>query len=233
MIYVVFVEPESSGNIGFLARAMKNFGLSNLVLINPCEIKKEAYSHAMHAKNLIESCKIYETLQKFIEDANIHFTVGTTGTAGGSYNVPRIAITPEQFAESLNINGNISILFGREGDGLSNEELSLCDVVVSIPTHESYPVMNVSHAAAIVFYEMFKRKKNYPVEGVEDASVAEKKALIKDMDDIIQNLGYPIHKRRIASVVFKRIIGRAFISGREAHTLKGVLRRIKKKFGGI
>ncbi|MBM4241597.1 MAG: TrmJ/YjtD family RNA methyltransferase [Euryarchaeota archaeon] len=232
MIYVVFVEPESPGNIGFLARSMKNFGFFDLVLINPCEIGEEAYYYAMHAKDIITNCKIYDTLPEFIDHEKIDFNIGTTGTAGGSYNVSRIAITPEQFAESLNINGNIAILFGREGNGLSNEEISLCDVIVTIPTHEAYPIMNISHAAAIIFYEMFKQKKNYTFEGLEEATASEKTALIDDMNNIIQDLGYPPHKRKIASVVFRRIIGRAFISGREAHTLKGVLRRIKRGMKG-
>ena len=66
MIYVVFVEPESPGNIGFLARTMKNFGLTNLVLINPCELKNESYYQAMHARDVVSNCEIYETLEEFL-----------------------------------------------------------------------------------------------------------------------------------------------------------------------
>ena len=229
MIYIVFVEPESPGNIGFLARTMKNFGFNDLVLIDPCELKNEAYYQAMHAKDIIWNHKTYDSLENFIEKEKIDFTVGTTRMAGGSYNVSRIAITPEQFAESLNITGNIAIVFGREGNGLCNEEIMLCDLVVTIPTDESYPVLNISHAAAIVLYEIFKRKKNYPREELEVASKAEKELLIKEMDNIIKYTGYPEHKMKTVSTVFKRIIGRAFISGREAHTLIGTLRRIGLK----
>ena len=229
MIYVVFVEPETPGNIGFLARTMKNFGLSDLVLINPCEIENDAYYKAMHAKEVITNRRTYDSLENFIEDEGIDFTVGTTGEAGGSYNVPRIAVTPEQFAEALNVTGKIAVVFGREGDGLTNKEISLCDVVVSIPTHEDYPILNISHAAAIVFYELFKKEKSYPVEDLEEASTIEKNGLLDCMDEIIEKLGYPEHKSKNASLVFRRIIGRAFISGREAHTLKGTLRRINKR----
>lgn len=229
MIYIVFVEPESPGNIGFLARTMKNFAFKDLVLINPCKLENEAYYQAMHAKEIIWNHKSYDSLEEFIESENIDFAVGTTRTAGWSYNVSRIAITPEQLAESLNITGNIAIIFGREGNGLSNEEVSLCDVIVTIPTDENYPVLNISHAAAIILYELFKKEKNYPREELEVASKSEKELLIQEMDKVIEYTGYPEHKMKTASTVFRRIIGRAFISGREAHTLIGTLRRIKLK----
>lgn len=229
MIYVVFVEPESPGNIGFMARTMKNFGLTHLVLINPCTIENETYFHAMHARDVISKRKTYPSLEEFARGEKIDFLVGTTGVAGGSYNVPRIAVTPQQLAESLNIRGNIGLIFGRESNGLSNQEIDMCDVVVAIPTHESYPIMNVSHAAAIIFYEIYKKEKSYPVEDMEEASKAEKDSLISSMDEIINKLDYPPHKSKNASIIFRRILGRSFISEREAHTLKGTLRRIKKK----
>jgi tRNA/rRNA methyltransferase len=229
MIYVVFVEPESEGNIGFLARTMKNFGLSKLVLINPCNIEHVAFYHAMHARDIVKHREIYDSLQRFIKDKLIDFAVGTTGMAGGSYNVPRIAVTPENLAQSMNVKGNIALIFGREGDGLTNQELGLCDVVVTIPTHESYPILNVSHAAAIILYELYKREKDYPVEGLEEASAQEKQDLTYCLWQIIEKLDYPPHKKKNAYTVVRRILGRAFISGREAHTLKGIFRRIRDK----
>ncbi|MGZ7067824.1 MAG: RNA methyltransferase [Methanobacterium sp.] len=229
MIYIVFVEPESPGNIGFLARTMKNFGFKNLVLIDPCELENEAYYQAMHAKDLIWNHSAYNSLEEFIQRENIGFTVGTTRMAGGSYNVSRIAVTPQDFAESLNVNAKTAIVFGREGNGLSNEEVSLCDVIVTIPTDENYPVLNISHAAAIILYEIFKREKKYPREDLEAATKAEKELLIEEMDKLIKYTGYPPHKMKTSSTVFKRIIGRAFIAGREAHSLIGTLRRIRGK----
>lgn len=229
MIYVVFVEPESPGNIGFMARTMKNFGLHQMILINPCSMENEAYFHAMHAKDVIRGSKTYNSLEEFAIAEKIDFLVGTTGVAGGSHNVPRIAVKPEQLRNSVNINGNIALIFGREGNGLTNNEIALCDVLVSIPTHESYPIMNVTHAAAIIFYEIFKNEYSYPVEDAEEASKIEKEGLISTMNEIIDKLDYPPHKSKNASTVFRRILGRSFISGREAHTLIGALKRIKKR----
>ena len=197
-IYVVFVECESPGNVGFLARTMGNFGLHNLVLINPCELK-------------------------------IDFIVGSTGAPGGSYNLSRIPIRPDELADKMNYDNKIAILFGREGDGLSNKEVDMCDVIVSIPTDPSYPIMNISHAAAIILYEVFKNRNKFSVEGLEESTALEKEYLIKDMEDLIDTLPIPEHKKRNGLKTFKNIVNRAFITGREAHTLKGILRRLKNK----
>ncbi len=229
MIYVVFVEPKTPGNIGFLARTMKNFGFCNLVLINPCELEHEAYYQSMHAREIIYNRLEFNSLSEFLDMEKIDFAVGTTGAAGGSYNVPRIAVTPENLAQSINVKGDVALIFGREGDGLTNQELELCDVIVSIATHESYPILNITHAAAIIFYELFKNEKDYPVEDLDEASLDEKQGLIDYMDEVIDKLDYPPHKKKNASTVFRRIVGRAFISGREAHTLKGMFRRIKDR----
>lgn len=228
-IYVVFVECESPGNVGFLARTMGNFGLHNLVLINPCELKDEAYYQAMHARKTVENAEIYDTLQEFLDDKKIDFIVGSTGTPGGSYNLSRIPIRPDELADKMNYDNKIAILFGREGDGLSNKEVDMCDVIVSIPTDPSYPIMNISHAAAIILYEVFKNRNKFSVEGLEESTALEKEYLIKDMEDLIDTLPIPEHKKRNGLKTFKNIVNRAFITGREAHTLKGILRRLKNK----
>jgi len=231
-IYVVFVECETSGNIGFLARAMANFGLENLILINPCNLKKDAYYQAMHAKHIVKKAleNTYPTLYDFLKKEEIDFIIGSTGTPGGSYNLSRIPIKPENLGKSINLNKKIALIFGREGNGLYNEEIEMCDIIVSIPTDHSYPIMNITHAAAIIFYEIFKNRNEFPVEGLEEATKIEKEYLLKDMENIIEKLNIPEHKEKTGLKSFKNIINRAFITGREAHTLKGILRRILMKF---
>jgi len=225
-IYSVFVEPKTPGNIGFLARTMKNFGFKKLVLINPCELENSSYYQASHARDVVQDAKIYDSLENFIEDKQITTIIGTTGTAGGSYNIPRIPITPDELPKNMHVDGNIAILFGREGDGLSNEELELCDILVTIPTNEEYPIMNISHAAAIIFYEIYKNQKDYPVDNMEIASFEDKKIITKLCNEIISKLDYPEHKRKKVEIITKRIIGRAFIAGRESKLLRGTLKRV-------
>ena len=230
-IYIVFVECETPGNVGFLARTMANFGLKNLVLINPTKLTNEAYYQATHGKYIVENAKIYPTLDDFYQSQRIDFKVASTGTVGGSYNLARIPIKPEELGKSINVENKIAILFGREGDGLSNNEIGDCDICVSIPTDPTYPIMNISHAAAIIFYELFKNKHEFGVEGLSESSSLEKEYLQKDMDSLIDSLDIPEHKKKNGKKTFNNIISRAFITGREAHTMKGILRRLNNKLG--
>lgn len=227
-LYIVFVECETSGNVGFLARTMANFGIKNLVLINPCELKDDAYYQSMHAREIVESSQIYDTLEHFLESKGIDFIIGSTGTPGGSYNLSRIPIKPEELSVKMNPNNKIAILFGREGDGLSNEEIDKCDIIVSIPTDPSYPIMNITHAAAIIFYEIFKNRNQFPKEGLDESTHIEKEHLLKNMYGVIDCLDIPEHKKRNGNKTFKNIVNRAFITGREAHTFMGILRHIKE-----
>ena len=228
-IYSVFVEPKTPGNIGFLARTMKNFGFKKLVLINPCKLEDSAYYQASHARDIVQDAKIYENLGDFVEEKQITTIVGTSGIAGGSYNIPRISIIPEELGKNMQVDGNIAILFGREGEGLSNDELKLCDILVTIPASDEYPIMNISHAAAIIFYEIFKNKKNYPIEDMEIASFEDKKIITQLCNEIITKLDFPEHKKKQVDIVTKRVIGRAFIAGRESKLLRGILKRINSK----
>ena len=230
-IYIVFVECETPGNIGFLARTMANFGLKNLVLINPPTLTNDAYYQATHGKYIVENAKIYPTLDDFYQSQQIDFKVASTGVAGGSYNISRIPLRPEELGEAMNVSNKIAILFGREGDGLSNKEIEDCDICVSIPTDPTYSIMNISHAAAIIFYELFKNNHDFAVEGLNESTPLEKEYLQKDMDDLIDLLDIPVHKKNNGKKIFNNIISRSFITGREVHTMKGILRRLKNKIG--
>jgi TrmH family RNA methyltransferase len=220
MYTVVFVEPESSGNIGSLARVMKNFGLRELVLVNPkCKTDQETKSRAKHAFDIIERARIVKDFGKIGE---FDFVIGTTGKITPDYDEVRCAISPKELAEQVKTKAKIALVFGREGIGLKNEELSLCDIVVHIPTDYKYPVLNVSHAAAIVFYELFSTKK----ELVRKADKREKEVLFDYFDEIVDSLAGIRDKKKVAKV-FRNVVNRSLIAGKEAHTLAGVLKELK------
>jgi len=223
-IYVVLVEPEYAGNVGFTARAMMNFGFRKLVVVNPkVELNGDARIFASHAVEVLERSLVVDSFDDAI--SLFDFAVGTTSRVGGDYNVLRVPITPRMLAESIwEVEGRVGIFFGRESIGLKNEELARCDLVVSIPASESYPVLNVSHAVAVILYELFSHKGEIGGWRFREASRVEKEMLLKYFDALLKALNYPEHKRRIANLIFRHVIGRAFISGREAHTLMGVFR---------
>ena len=221
MYTVVFVEPESSGNIGSLARVMKNFGLKELILVNPkCEINGETRARAKHAFEIVERARIVKSFGKI---GDFDFVIGTTGKITPDYDDVRCAISPKELAEQIKTKGKIAIVLGREGIGLKNEELALCDIVVHIPTDEKYPVMNITHAAAIVFYELFSSKQ----ELVRKADRKEKEVLFDYFDEIVCGLSGIRDKKKVAKV-FRNVVNRSLIAGKEAHTLAGVFKEIKK-----
>ncbi|MEM3526555.1 MAG: RNA methyltransferase [Candidatus Jordarchaeaceae archaeon] len=225
-IKVVFLEPENAGNVGAIARAMKNFELKELVLVNPkYNDMLEAEIRTMHGIDVLKNMNIVNTLEDAFSD--VDFVVGTTAKTGMNYNVLRTTITPDSLVGRLrNVNGKIALLFGRESIGLTNEELEKADVVVTIPASSYYPTLNVSHAAAIIFYEIYKSQAHRKRYAPRSSSKLEKEKALEYFSLILKDINYPAFKSRIAERVFRNVISRAFISGREVYTLIGVLRRI-------
>lgn len=224
------MEPKFEGNIGAVARAMKNFGLNNLILVNPPEIGVETVKRAMHAADIIEKATVYKTLDEATENSD--FIVGTSGVTGiNEKNYLRLPMAPKEFVSRIQeIDGNVSLLFGREDFGLSNEELAKCDIVVTIPASEKYPVLNVAHAATILFYELFqpKTKQKKP----RKASRFEKETMYKFFDKLLDEIDYPAHKKDGTKIMFRKLMGRAMPSKREFYIMMGVLSRSMKKIGG-
>jgi tRNA/rRNA methyltransferase len=223
-VRVVLVHPQNEGNIGAIARAMMNFGLRELHLVSPeCEVGLDARRRAMHADKIIEKAHWHDTLEDALEGADM--VVGTSGVkTSNEKKYPRISLTPRQFAEKAKgFEGAIALLFGQEDFGLDAEAVNRCDMLVSIPTSAAYPIMNISHAASVVFYELF-------LDGAEvwksrNAGKMEIERLVKQFQTLLKETGYPEHKREKTTVMFRRIVGRAVISKWEYHTTMGVLKQ--------
>ncbi len=222
-IRVVLVRPQNEGNVGAVARAMMNFGLSELHIVTPeCEIGIDARRRAMHADKILEKAKIHRSLESALKGADM--VVGTTGVkTENAKKFPRITLTPREFAQKAEkYEGKIALMFGQEDFGLDQKAIKRCDMLVTIPTSEEYPIMNISHAASVVFYELF-------VQGADqwkskDAGKMEIERLVKQFSDLLGAIDYPKHKREKTTVMFRRIVGRAVISKWEYHTIMGVLK---------
>ncbi len=220
-ISIILVEPKYSGNVGSICRVMKNFDFYDLRIVGSREIiNDEAKMMAMHARDILESAKFYNNFDEAIED--LDFIIATSGARGGDRNLKRVPITPKELADKIySINGNIGIVFGREDDGLRNEEVEKCDLLLSIPTSKKYPIMNLSHAVAVVLYELYCKKINNKFEdiNIREASKEDKELLIKKFNEFIDKKNLPEHKKRLCKIIFKRLVNRAFITGKEAWTL--------------
>jgi TrmH family RNA methyltransferase len=230
-ISVAFVEPESPGNIGFLARTMKNFGLANLILVGGCNLGEDAWTTAMHAKEVIKRSRRVNWRE--LMEMGFDFYIGTTSRQGHDSNLPRMAIDPCELGKSLiEVQGRICIIMGREGNGLNRNELEICDVVVTIPASPEYPALNITHAAAIVFYEIFKNLGKTETTRMRAANAKEKETLLRSVDLMIESSELPEHRKKSSKLVFRRMVNRAFISGRECHTLIGLMKELSGTEGG-
>lgn len=223
-LLVVLVEPIYEGNVGSVARAMKNFGFSDLVLVRPCEIEEFGLAMASHARDLIEGARVVDSIEEAVEGANL--VVGTTGVRGLSTDrhlrIP--SLSPQELAERLDgTTGEVALLLGREDDGLSRVELLACDVVVTIPTSSGYPIMNLSHAAAILFYELSQVEPG-EVKLAGQASLA---WLYDNFRVALVESEYHQHKLDKTMLMLKRILGRARLTDREVQTLHGVVRNLR------
>jgi TrmH family RNA methyltransferase len=218
---VVLVEPKIEGNVGAIARAMMNFGLGKLVLVKPCEIGDVAEKRAMKALNILREAKTFDTLEEALTD--VDFIVGTSGVeTHGERRFIRIALDPAEASDKLvQMDGEVALLFGREDFGLLNEELKKCDMLVKIPSSEDYPILNISHAASILFYEVFKHKAEK--KDIREASGYEREKLYEHFERLLDAIDYPEHKTERTKMMFRRLMGRATPSKWEFHALMGVI----------
>ena len=224
MLTIVLIEPISPGNIGAIARAMKNFDLKKLILINPkCNPQsEEATKRAKHAKDILKKAKIVENFDYL---KRFDYIIGTSANVGSTdYNIPRLPVKPENLKIK---NKNSVIVFGREDSGLTNEEIMKCDFIVSIPSSKKYQTLNISHAAAIIFYELFKQKKETSHEHIRMAVNKDKQILFKLINQSLNKLNFSTpDKKETQKKLWKRIIGKSYLTKREFQAMCGFFKKI-------
>jgi TrmH family RNA methyltransferase len=218
---VVLAEPKIEGNVGAIARAMMNFGVDELVLVNPCEIGDVAEKRAMRAIDILQGAKTYDTLEDALKE--VDFVVGTSGVdTARDRRFIRIALGPDEASAKLDeMNGKVGLLFGREDFGLLNPELMKCDMLIRIPSSEDYPILNLSHAVSVVLYELFKPTAEKKER--REASGHEKEKLQEHFVKLLNAIDYPKHKMERTKMMFRRLMGRATPSKWEFHALMGVI----------
>lgn len=225
MITIILVEPEHSGNIGAIARVMANFNFDRLVLINPkCNhLDEEALGRAKHARAILRKAKVLDF--SCLEDFD--YVIGTSAIMGTDYNIPRCPLTPEELSLKLkNRKGKFALVFGREGSGLSNEEIKKCDFMVKIPSSAEYPTLNISHAAAIILYALFI-EKSFP--NIPAITKKEKLIIMQKIDRILEKMDFTTPQKKVTQkTTWKKIIGKAMLTKREAFVVLGFLRKLEK-----
>ena len=151
---IVMVRPRGSGNIGSVARAMKNAGAGELGIVGKARTRSFwARAMAVHGREILADAKFYETLREAVSDTSL--VVGTTCRSGlyrSHSRTPRDAATEIVAAARK---GKVALIFGPEDHGLSNKDLEHCQLLITIPTHPDYQSLNVAQAAMICLYEFY------------------------------------------------------------------------------
>jgi len=227
-ISVICMGIQGSVNLGFIARTMMNFGLRELILVDPqCVVDSEALKMACHAEAILDSLKIVSKLEDITPQ--FHVLAGTTGKEEITQHGP--TLSPDQLGRniaSLPSRQKAAVLLGPEDHGLSHQDLKKCRWIARIPNSPAYPSMNISHAAAVLFYEIFRHcsKTDANVEGSPLPTVSQMEQFYDHFQQVLLDVGF-LHSdnpERILYVI-RRILSRTTLDGRELKILRGIVRQ--------
>ncbi len=227
-IRIVLVRPRGSGNIGSIARAMKNMGACDLAIVGKARTGSFwARAMAVHGRKILSAASTYTSIREAIADCTL--VIGTTCRAG-LYR--RHSQSPGEVAPAIATaarSGKVALIFGPEDHGLSNKDLEHCQLLITIPTHPDYQSLNVAQAAVICLYEIYLASLTPPADRklVERASAEAVERLFDRMRRSLLRIGFldsenPEHML----LAFRRILGRAGLEEKDVRILTGLFRQI-------
>ena len=230
---IILVRPQLSENIGMAARAMDNFGLSKLSIVNPRDgwPSKKAESSAKHADKIINRAKVYKSLEDAVSNYDLVIATSNrkrflTKKTYDSFNILQKKIRDFR---------NTAILFGPENSGLSNQDIRLANFLFTIPTYNTNKSLNLSHAVSVMSYELFQAnntsfKKN-PTSNIDKVSKLEFSnfinVLVKDLDS--RGFFKPIEKKASMIDNIYSIYNKTDLSKKELRMLWGIHKKLKNQ----
>ncbi|WP_336368175.1 tRNA (cytosine(32)/uridine(32)-2'-O)-methyltransferase TrmJ [Marinobacter sp. C2H3] len=248
-IRIVLVETTHSGNIGAVARAMKNMGLGNLWLVNPKSFPDEAsYARSAGASDVLDRATVVSHLDQALEGCTL-----VMGTSARGRKIPWPVMPPAQAADtavSATRDGEVALVFGRESNGLSNEELQRCHHHIHIPSNPDYSSLNLAMAVQVLCYELRMFHLRHLESGeanpylkpmaapgdegwdVAPASVAEVEGLFEHLEQALVDVAF--HRRDKPGQLMtrlRRLFQRARLDRMEVNILRGILTSVQKAAG--
>ncbi|MCM0590185.1 MAG: RNA methyltransferase [Gloeotrichia echinulata IR180] len=227
---IVLVEPHGPLNLGAIARVMKNFGLDQLVLVNPqCDpLDMEALKMAVHAKEILTSAVLVATLPEALQGCvRVIATTGRVRSWETPLENPRTALPwlleePEQ---------PTALIFGREDRGLSNEELNYAQRFIHIPTSQNYLSLNLATAVAICCYELAQSTDQPLTPTPSPTELAPFEILegyYQQLESLLLNIGYLYpHTATSRMEKFRQLYNRAHLQTGEVAMLRGIIQQVK------
>ncbi len=229
-ITVVLIDTRNPLNIGSAARALANFGLTDLRLVNPYDVAFREAVSAVGGAPVLQAARVFGTLAEALKDCSL-----VIGTADGQRRIPQHPVDRLEtgMARAIGHQGRVAILFGSEKFGLSNEDMSFCHSLIRIPTVPETPSMNLGQAVAVCLYEMIRDGNAVPVQAAFEAPQgADAENITEMLREILVLAGFT--NRTTASSTNEKVrrwVRRLRISHRDAPLVMGILRQILWKFG--
>ena len=227
----LLVNPQLPENIGFCARALKNFGFRKLDIINPKEKwpNKKAITTSVGARDIIKNTKVYSSLKIASNKYDIIYA-----STARKRDINKKHLSFKKFIESIKKNRNkkIGILFGPEASGLSNEDIGYSNFIFKIPVHKKFESLNLSHSLIIVCFEIFKLiKPSFFKKNKDLSDIASKRKLNIFLDFLEARLdrkGFfvPNEKKKTMLINLRNIFGRIDLSNKELRILSSVFSKL-------
>lgn len=227
---VVLVETSHPGNIGAVARAMKNMGMNQLRLVTPKYFPHaDATARASGADDVLKRASVHDTLPEAIADCQI-----VLGASARDRTISWPSVTARECAEKwVDVAGgaNIALVFGRENSGLKNHELDLCHYLLRIPCNAEYSSLNLAAAVQVVCYELFVASGREYASSIGDrgeeplATAEQMEGFYLHLQQTMADIGF-LHPERSKSIMrrLRRVFNRAWLDTKELDILRGILR---------
>ncbi len=215
-------------NLGAAARAMSNFGILHLRVVNPFEPSfREARSAVGPAAAILAHAESFESLAEAVGDCVLVFGTTAIQHREVQHLMYRLDAAAAQVRERLT-SGHVAIVFGSEKTGLSNADLAHCNCLLHIPTRDAHLSMNLGQAVAVTLYELMRESKPLPAAEIEEpATAAELERLTAVLLEALQRSGYATPETLAATEEkARRMVRRMRINVRDAEVLLGMLRQI-------
>lgn len=233
MIRVVLVETEGEANLGFVVRLCKNFRVDELILVNPKvdPWSEEVRRFAARGVDYLDTgrVKVVKSLDEALEGVGL--SACTSAIVGEEGDILRRAIELSEFVDLASRYSSVAIVFGRESVGLRRDEIAKCDVLVYIAANPEYSTLNLSHAVAIVLYELYKKLVGRSLIEEKLGFVDEQSLRIVDkyVEQLVKLVASDERQRECMEYTLKRWIRRVSLTRAEVGFLTTFFRRIAQR----
>lgn len=233
-VRIVLVAPSHSGNIGGCARAMKNMGLSRLVLVTPDEFpSEEATARAAGAEDVLQQVRVCASLDEAVADCQL-----VIGASARGRRIPWPVLNPGSAAQRIvhtSAEREVAVVFGRERTGLTNEELDRCQALVNIPTDPAFASLNLACAVQVIAYEIWRTAGSEAAVAASAGAAAEAlgeppatheevQRFYAHLESVLVDIGFlDPNNPRLLMRRLMRLFNRVELTNNEVNILRGIL----------